>query len=134
MNSRGTAERITVRSGANQFGEGAAVLFRRAASEKIGLFDVSLQYAIDIDYWARLLSWGLVMGLCEPLAAFRVSSQSWSNSLVREQARQYVALIERISGDPAGAVRGRDVRIGKVRAQVNAMLRQAFYWKHRKRL
>ena len=131
VNDQVTAARRIARTGANQFGEGAAVLFRRQASDETGWFDGSLPYAIDIDYWVRLLSWGPALGLCEPLAAFRVSSQSWSNSLLREQGRQAMALIERVAGDSDRGVTRRDVRIGKVRAQTSAVLRQAFYWKHR---
>ena len=57
VNDHVTAARRIACTGANQFGEGVAVLFRREASEKTGWFDGSLPYAIDIDYWVRLLSW-----------------------------------------------------------------------------
>ena len=126
--------RATVRSGANPFGEGEAVLFRRTASEQAGGFDESLPYAIDIDYWLRLLSWGPAFGLCSTHAAFRVTAQSWSNTLVREQGRQFAALIDRVANDPAHGVTQADILIGKGRAKANAQLRRLFYARYRSEL
>lgn len=126
--------RRTVRTGANQFGEGAAVLFRRAASELTGGFDDSLPYVIDIDYWLRLLAWGPAFGVCATHAAFRVSGQSWSNALIREQGSQFAGLIDRAADEPASGVTQSDVLIGKGRASANAQLRRLFYFRHRARL
>ena len=129
-----TASRQIVRSGANQCGEGAAVLLRREATVGAGGFDGSLPYAIDIDYWMRLLNWGPMVGICDPHAAFRVSSQSWSNSLIREQGQQFTSLIDRLAADPRRGIPPRDVKIGRVRARLNAAARQAFYLRHRSHL
>lgn len=126
--------RRTVRTGANQFGEGAAVLFRRAAAEVAGGFDESLPYAIDIDYWLRLLTWGPAFGVCATHAAFRISGQSWSNALAGDQSAQFAALIDRIAGDPASGVTWSDRLIGKSRASANAQLRRLFYMRHRSQL
>jgi glycosyltransferase involved in cell wall biosynthesis len=126
--------RRTVRSGANQFGEGAAVMFRREAARTAGSFDESAQYTIDIDYWLRLLSWGPAYGICNTHAAFRVNAQSWSNELVRKQGQQYAAMINRIAADPEREVSNSDVRVGKVRATVNAALRRVFYLRYRSHL
>jgi glycosyltransferase involved in cell wall biosynthesis len=126
--------RTTVRTGANQFGEGAAVLFRRMAANETGGFDDSLPYAIDIDFWLRLLAWGPAFGVCASHAAFRISGQSWSNALVREQGAQFAALIDRVAGDPTKGATRSDVLIGKARARANAQLRQLFYTRHRSRL
>ena len=129
-----TGVRRTVRTGANQFGEGAAVLFRRAAADTIGGFDESIPYAIDIDYWLRLLRWGPAFGVCTAHAAFRVSGRSWSNALIREQGSQFTALIDRVAGDPANGATQSDILIGKGRARANAQLRRLFYVRHRARL
>lgn len=126
--------RRTVTTGANQFGEGAAVLFRRAAADQAGGFDDSIPYAIDVDYWLRLLAWGPAFGACGTYAAFRVSGQSWSNALTREQGTQFAALIDRVAADPAHGVTHRDILIGKGRASANAQLRRLFYMRHRSRL
>jgi len=128
------ASRRTVRSGANQFGEGAAVLFRRDAVPMAGGFDGAAQYTLDVDYWLRLLRWGPMLGICETQAAFRVSAQSWSNALVREQGAQFAALIDRIAADSDRRVSPADVRVGKARARANAVLRRGFYLRYRSRL
>jgi len=126
--------RATVRAGGNPFGEGEAVLFRRAASALAGGFDESIPYAIDVDYWLRLLAWGPAFGLCSTHAAFRVTAQAWSNTLAREQSAQFAALIDRVAGDPANGVSRSDILIGKGRASANAQLRRLFYMRHRSRL
>ena len=126
--------RRTVRTGANQFGEGAAVLFRRRASELVGGFDDSLPYAIDIDYWLRLLEWGPAFGVCSTQAAFRISAQSWSSALAREQGKQFSALIDRVAADPAHGISTADILTGKVAASANARLRRLFHLRHRSRL
>lgn len=126
--------RRIVRAGGNQFGEGAAVLFRRTAADAVGGFDGSLPYAIDINYWLRLLAWGPALGICETHAAFRVSSQAWSNALVREQGQQFVALIDRLATDQQRGITQGDVLVGKARARTNAFLRRAFYLRYRSHL
>lgn len=123
--------RRVVRAGSNLLGEGSSVLFRRSAAQETGSFDDSLPYVIDIDYWLRLSRWGPVVAIAETHAAFRVSGGSWSNSLVREQGRQFVALINKLDADPLGQLSPLDVRIGKVRSHLNSYMRQAFYARYR---
>ncbi len=128
------ASRKVVRSGANLFGEGAAVLFRRTAGRAVGHFDGSLPYTIDVDYWLRLLEWGPMLAIPGTHASFRVSGASWSNSLIRAQGSQFSALIDRISSDPRRRITRSDIAMGKARAVVNGYLRQAFYFRHRNSL
>ncbi len=128
------ASRKVVRSGANLFGEGAAVLFRRTAGRAVGHFDGSLPYTIDVDYWLRLLEWGPMVAIPGTHASFRVSASSWSNSLIRAQGSQFSALIDRISGDSRRRITRSDIAMGKARAVVNGYLRQAFYLRHRNSL
>lgn len=123
--------RAIVRSGTNQFGEGAAILFRREVARAVGEFDGSIPYVIDVDFWHRLLKWGPALGLCETLAAFRVSGTSWSKALAREQSSQYRRFIQRVASDPACGVKARDVTIGRGYAWRNAVARRAFYTRYR---
>ncbi|MDP3441090.1 MAG: glycosyltransferase family 2 protein [Azonexus sp.] len=46
------------RRGTNLLGEPGAVLFRQSLADKIGLFDATNPYVIDLDYWFRLMVHG----------------------------------------------------------------------------
>lgn len=129
-----SGSRRIVRSGGNQFGEGAGVLFRKDAATSVGSFDGSSGYVIDVDYWLRLLRWGPAYGLCETLAAFRVSAQAWSNVLVAEQGAQFSAFVDRLASERARGVTRGDVVVGRARARMNATMRRAFYVRYKSHL
>jgi len=129
-----TASRRIVRSGTNQFGEGAAVLARTGACRAVGSFDDSIPYVIDIDFWMRLLKHGPAVVVPETHAAFRVSASSWSNLLGPEQGRQFVRFANRLAEDPERGITATDLRVGAARALANGWMRQALYTRYRGRL
>jgi glycosyltransferase involved in cell wall biosynthesis len=59
--------------GTNLIGEPGAVLFKSEVVRKIGGFDGSLPYVIDLDYWVRLLQYGSGYKLLGSKAYFRIS-------------------------------------------------------------
>lgn len=89
--------RACVRRGTNLVGEPGGVLMRRALAERVGPFDATDPYVIDLDYWFRLLEHGDGHYLAEPLAAFRVSRSQWSVVIGAGQSadfRRFVARAE----------------------------------------
>ncbi|UVW29932.1 glycosyltransferase family 2 protein [Massilia sp. H6] len=64
-----------------------AAFVRRAAFERVGLFDETLRYAMDIDLWLRLGATAQPAMIDRPLAVFRDHAGSVS-SANRLQARQ----------------------------------------------
>lgn len=124
---RRTLIRDTIRSGANVMGEPGAVLFRSADAQRIGLFDASIPYVVDVDYWVRLLAIGDGYYISENLAAFRVSSISWSVAIGSGQITQYWKFIGRVDTTQRGVLSKTDRVLGKIRAAVNTVLRLAFY-------
>ena len=117
----------TVRSGTNLFGEPSAVLLRAAALKQVGLFDGSRNYVIDLDYWCRLLLQGEIAVIPESLAAFRVSTGSWSCQVADTQSVDFCNWLERISTDPRYGLNHLDLVIGKGRAILNKFMRKLFY-------
>jgi glycosyltransferase involved in cell wall biosynthesis len=83
-----------VRSGRNPIGEPVTVTMRRSALAAAGGFRGS--YVIDLDLYVRLLKEGPAIRSSATLTAFRVSDSSWSFKLRRSQAREVLALHERI--------------------------------------
>jgi glycosyltransferase involved in cell wall biosynthesis len=117
------AVRKTVRSGTNIFGEPAAVLVRTAAVKAAGAFDPRFGFCLDLDLWCRLLQDGDLHMLDDALCGFRISNQSWSAALAAHQQQEFSQFIAELSrrGVPLSSV---DRALGRVRAWLNAMLRQ----------
>jgi glycosyltransferase involved in cell wall biosynthesis len=62
-------------------GPPAAVLTRRSALLKAGLFSVDLPEALDVDLWLRLAALGPVAYLPEPLCGFRLHPRAVTSQL-----------------------------------------------------
>lgn len=119
--------RQSVRKGTNVIGEPGAVLFRRSLSERIGGFDGSQGFVIDLDYWLRLLAHGDGYYMARPVSSFRVSRGSWSVAIGARQSQEYAAFLDRMRA--AGLVRASAAELaeGKARAWLNNVLRLIFY-------
>ncbi len=99
-----TAVRQIVRNGTNLIGEPSAVLFRAEAARKAGLFCARFPYAIDLEYWCRLLQHGDLYYLPVVLCAFRVFRESWSMVLFKSQRHHFLQLVQALACDPAYGV------------------------------
>lgn len=77
-----TFARKTFRS-YNIYGEPSNVLFRRSAYLEVGPFNDALSYSPDWEYWIRLSLVGDVYYLSGKFSAFRVCSESTTNSLFK---------------------------------------------------
>lgn len=116
-----------VRFGTNRVGEPGAVLFRRSAALRIGMFDGSEPYVIDLDYWFRLLTLGDAWYLAEPVSAFRVSGGSWSIAIGRRQAAQFAAFLDRMQSTKIICVGRYDLLMGRIMARCNNYMRLLVY-------
>lgn len=123
----GALKRACALLGTNLVGEPGAVMFRTALARKVGPFDATNPYVIDLDYWFRLLDHGDAGYCAQELAAFRVSAQSWSFAIGDSQDSQFVDFISRM-GDrfnpPLSALDRMRVR---AMAKANKWLRFGFY-------
>lgn len=119
--------RHCLRRGTNLIGEPGSVLFRRQLANSVGLFDASIPYVLDLDYWFRLLLKGDSYYLPEALASFRVSRGSWSVAIGSKQSIDYRRFIGKIASDPDFSVRRIDIMMGSIMAELNNYMRLVFY-------
>ena len=116
-----------VRRGTNLIGEPGAVLVRRDAMCRIGRFDATNPYVIDLDYWLRMLTLGDAWYCDEPLAGFRVSAGQWSVRIGGGQARDMRRMVHRLRARGVLADRAADRLLGAVTPSLNNVARLVFY-------
>jgi glycosyltransferase involved in cell wall biosynthesis len=116
-----------LRRGTNLIGEPGAVLFRTELARRVGGFDASIGYVVDLDYWFRLLLQGDAYYLPESLASFRVARGSWSIAIGSRQSEEFRNFIAKVAANPAFGVSAVDVAAGKLMARLNSMLRLLVY-------
>lgn len=121
------AIKLAVRSGTNPFGEPQSVMFRASLAHRTGLFDEQWGFCLDIDYWFRLLAYGDVYRIREPLCAFRVSTHSWSTGLAERQAQEFNRFLDYYGAKHPGVFSPYDRLIGMARARMNSRFRRLFY-------
>lgn len=117
----------SIRKGTNLLGEPGAVLFRKSLADRIGLFDGSIAYIIDLDYWSRLLLHGDAYYFEQPLASFRVAHGSWSIDIGANQSKDFINFIKRCAVQPEYNLSVDDILLGKIMAKINNLLRLFFY-------
>jgi len=121
------AIKSNVRKGTNIIGEPGLVLFRKETALKVGGFNDEFGYAIDIDYWVRLLLHGNLYTIPETLSAFRVSNNSWSAKIRKKQANDFKGFINKLYNDGRYQVSSLDKIMGTVMVKINEISRRIFY-------
>jgi glycosyltransferase involved in cell wall biosynthesis len=119
--------RRVVRSGANPIGEPGGVLFRRADYAAVGGWHPDRRWAMDLDLWIRLLSYGRLLGQAETLAAFRVGGHSLSadnDACIYGDQR---AIVDEVSATPRLRVRPVDRAIGRLGAPSGRLRRRLLF-------
>ncbi len=119
--------RACVRRGTNLLGEPGALMFRKSLAEKIGTFDATNPYVIDLDYWFRLLAHGDAYFCPEPLAGFRVSRSSWSVAIGSGQSSDFRKFVARFAARGAFPATAFDYFCGRITPTLNNLARLLFY-------
>ena len=92
-----------------------------------GDFDGRNAYVIDLEYWFRLLQYGRAYVMTDALSGFRVSSNSWSVAIGRNQCRDFMRLARTVAGESAFGISELDLVSARAMAKINQLLRQLFY-------
>jgi glycosyltransferase involved in cell wall biosynthesis len=116
-----------VARGTNVIGEPAGVLFRTHLATRIGHFDGSIPYVIDLDYWVRLLAHGAAYYQSESLVFFRVSGGSWSVAIGSRQSQEFSRFIDKLVHSLGVPVPLHARVSGKIMARLNNGLRLLMY-------
>jgi len=119
--------RACVRRGTNLLGEPGALLFRKSLADRIGAFDATNPYVIDLDYWFRLLEHGDAYFCAEPLAGFRVSASSWSVAIGSGQSSDFRNFVARFAARGALPATAFDYFCGRITPILNNLARLLFY-------
>ncbi|MBN2684629.1 MAG: glycosyltransferase [Pontiellaceae bacterium] len=119
--------RRIVRSGTNPIGEPAAVLFRQTAKEQIDGFWTEDMYAIDVEYWTRLLTQGKRGYIDEVLSSFRVWPDSASVRLFGSQSRSMRRFFRILRQRFPEIIQPSDVVIGNLKSMALELARGGFY-------
>lgn len=120
-------KRACIRRGTNLLGEPGAVLMRRSLAARVGAFDATHPYVIDLDYWFRLLAHGDAWYCAEPLAGFRVSAQQWSVVIGAGQSSDFRQFADGAQARGDLATSAFDRLCGRVTPALNNMARLLFY-------
>jgi len=122
-----SAIRRCVKWGTNLIGESGSVLLRKTDIERVGLFNASIPYLIDLDYWSRVLLLGNLYYINKPLCAFRVSKNSWSANIGKKQSIQMSTFIDKLDRTSKYGIGSFDKICGKLMSGLNAFLRNLFF-------
>jgi len=121
------AVRESVRSGTNLIGEPGSVLMKSDILPRAGLFSAANFYVIDLDLWARILLYGDLFVLPEPLCSFRVASGSASIRVASTQSKDFVAFVGRLDRNGRYGLSPMDRRLGTINALKYRILRKVLY-------
>lgn len=116
-----------VRRGTNLLGEPGALLFRKSLADRVGGFDGTNPYVIDLDYWFRLLAHGDAYYCADVLASFRVWPQSWSVAIGTGQSSDFRRFVARVQPQLRGSATWLDRICGQMSPTFNNLARLAFY-------
>lgn len=94
---------------------------------RAGLFNAANFYVIDLDLWARILLYGDLFILPEPLCSFRVASGSASIRVASTQSKDFVAFVGRLDRSGRYDLSPIDRRLGTINALKYRILRKVLY-------
>lgn len=126
LNSKAAVNRV-IRAGGNIVGEGGAVMFRRETHEKVGPFNSTIFYVLDLDQWFKILRHGHLCVLPEVLSAFRVSSTSASVVVANKQKDDYFAFIKKIYAEKEYGLTSFSYRFGLIKTYIFTQIKKLIY-------
>ena len=104
-----------IRAGTNLIGEPGNVLFRRELITRVGVYDATHPYLVDLDYWFRILQHGDAHYTSTRSSSFRVCPGSWSVAIGGKQYRDFKGLVDKFHADTRFRISGADRAIGLVK-------------------
>jgi glycosyltransferase involved in cell wall biosynthesis len=121
------AMKQVIRAGTNPLGEPAAGMFIRTDAQKIGGYRFYSPYAIDVDFWMRLLQLGDLWFVPEAISTFRISKESCSSMIGLRQSKDFRLFISRSEQENPLVIRPIDSIIGSFKSMVLGVLRVLYF-------
>lgn len=119
--------RRCIRAGTNLIGEPGNGLFRHSLISRVGVYDASHPYLVDLDYWFRILVYGDAYYTATPTSAFRVSPNSWSVAIGGKQHQDFKGFVDKFQHDARFSISRTDRVFGLFRARLNTVVRGLVY-------
>lgn len=116
-----------IRAGTNLIGEPGNGLFRRELIKRVGAYDASHPYLVDLNYWFRILRHGDAHYTAKRTSSFRVSPGSWSVAIGSRQYRDFKGFVDNFHADTGFRISSTDRAIGLARARLNTLARAIVY-------
>lgn len=85
--------------GTNKIGEPSCGLFKREVFEKIGQYNSSNTYMVDLEFWLRVLTLGNLFVIPEALASFRINTEATTTKISNNQAKLFIEFAKKIHQD-----------------------------------
>ncbi len=124
---KGRAISLFIQSGTNVFGEPSFALYRTKELSSVGGFSDQWNYLIDVVSYLEVLEHGSLTCLDSNIGAFRISNNSWSARLAKQQRKELTACIDYAASlDPENASRLR-IFSGKLKARINTIGRRIVF-------
>jgi glycosyltransferase involved in cell wall biosynthesis len=88
--------RRCVLAGVNTIGEPVSVLFRASTLGTREVFEASILYCPDLDFWLRLLAHGDLYFIAEPKTLYRIHPAAATRQLEKESVADFFRLVDRV--------------------------------------
>jgi len=119
--------RRCIMAGTNIIGDPVNVMWRRSAMEKVGLFDPSVVYCTDIEYWLRLLSVGDLYYDAEPTGYYRIHGSAAATGLAGVTVQDFVHTAKLQADQGSITLNAMDFRVIAWKSHFQSRLRQYLY-------
>jgi glycosyltransferase involved in cell wall biosynthesis len=116
-----------IMAGTNIIGDPVNVMWRRSAMEKVGLFDPTVVYCTDIEYWLRLLSVGDLYYDTEPTGYYRIHGNAVATGLGDVTVQDFVHTAKLQVKRGSVALSAMDLRVIAWKSHLQSRLRQYLY-------
>jgi glycosyltransferase involved in cell wall biosynthesis len=107
--------------GNNFVGEPSFVIFDTPVLKKIGGFSKDWKYLIDMDTYIKVLNYGIYIKNHASLGVFRISSNSWSSTLISKQIFEEKKFLNHISNN------SKKVYFGLFFINIRSFLRRLYF-------
>jgi glycosyltransferase involved in cell wall biosynthesis len=119
--------RRCIMTGTNIIGDPVNVMWRRSAMEKVGLFDPTVVYCTDIEYWLRLLSVGDLYYDTEPVGFYRIHGNAAATGLAKVTVQDFLHTAKLQAQRGSVTLSARDLRIIGFKSHIQSIIRQNLY-------
>ncbi len=119
--------RRCIMAGTNIIGDPVNVMWRRSAMEQVGLFDPTVVYCTDVEYWLRLLSVGDLYYDADTIGFYRIHGNAAATSLANVTVQDFLHTAQLQAERGSVTLSKTDLRIISMKSHIQSIVRQNLY-------